>query len=99
MLIIPTDPVQSRTFTIQLADQSCYIKLYQKTTGMYFDLSVAGVPKVQGKIVRNRVKLVRQPYLGFVGDLAFMDTVGNGDPNYRGLGSRWLFMYLEASDL
>lgn len=99
MLIIPVDPVQSRNFSIQLADQSCLIKLYQKTTGMFFDLSVAGVPKVQGKIIRNRVKLVRQPYLGFIGDLAFMDTVGNDDPNYTGLGTRWLFIYLEASDL
>lgn len=99
MLIIPTDPVQSRTFSIQLADQSCFIKLYQKSTGMFFDLSVAGVPKVQGKIIRNRVKLVRQPYLGFSGDIAFMDTVGNDDPDYTGLGSRFLMMYLEASDL
>ena len=38
-------------------------------------------------------------YLGFVGDLMFSDTQGTSDPSSPGLGTRYLLMYIEASDL
>jgi hypothetical protein len=42
---------------------------------------------------------VRSAYLGFVGDLCFFDTQGTEDPTSPGLGTRYLFVYLEAADL
>jgi hypothetical protein len=43
--------------------------------------------------------MVRETYLGFIGDLSFTDTQGTSDPVYTGLGSRFVLLYLEASDL
>jgi hypothetical protein len=48
--------------------------------------------------------LVNREYLGFVGDFMFIDTqpdpiTGPADPQYQGLGTRWILLYLEAADL
>lgn len=99
MQIIPTIAVPAQNFNVTVGDQNCRIAVYQKTTGIYLDLIVENVPKVQGVLCHDRVLLVRQPYLGFVGDLCFVDTQGSADPAYMGLGTRWILAYLEPSDL
>lgn len=99
MRTIPLQAVSSQTLSAVLANQNCQIAVYQKTTGLYFDLSVNNAPIVTTKLCRDRVKLVRQEYLGFDGDLAFVDTQGRDDPEYAGLGSRFVLVYLPASSL
>lgn len=99
MQIIPITAIPSQRLFVVLNGQNCTIRVYQKSTGLYLDLALEGTTILSGVICRDRVRCVRQPYLGFVGDLAFMDTQGNDDPEYAGLGSRWVLMYLEESDL
>lgn len=99
MKVIPLAAVPSQTLSVLLANQNCQIKVYQKTTGLYVDLYVNNVAVVTGVVCRNAVQVVRQTYLGFVGDLTFLDTQGASDPTYDGLGARYQFVYLEASDL
>jgi hypothetical protein len=90
---IPIIPTPAQSFTIQLNSQNCEISLYQKNTGLYFDLVIDGNPIVQSMLCLNLVGLVRETYLGFVGQLAFVDTKGNSDPTYDGLGSRYQLVY------
>lgn len=99
MKIIPLAQMPSQTFPIVLAQQNCKISVYQKSTGMYLDLYLDATKIISGVICRNLVRLVQQSYLGFIGDLAFMDMTGNDDPSYEALGTRWVLMYLEDSDL
>jgi hypothetical protein len=99
MLVIPLATKPSQKLTVLLAGQNCQIKVYSKTTGVYLDLYVNNVAVVTGQVCRDRVAIVRQTYLGFVGDLAFFDTQGVADPEYTGLGTRWQLVYLEAGDL
>lgn len=99
MKTVPLSPVPSQKPTTLLGAQNCQIKVYQKTTGVYLDLYVNNAPIVTGVIARDRVLIVRQAYLGFVGDLSFFDTQGVADPTYDGLGARYQLVYLEASDL
>lgn len=94
MQIIPLSATPSQTFDTVLGDQNCSIKLYQKSTGLYIDVSVDGTPVATAVICRDRVKLVRYGYRGFVGNLAFFDTQGVDDPQYDGLGSRYKLVYL-----
>ena len=42
-------------------------------------------------------KLVREAYLGFTGDLFFVDTQGNDNPDYTGLDGRFLFLWDDAA--
>lgn len=99
MLVVPTIPVPAQSLQVQLAQQSCRIDIRQKSTGMFLDLYVDNVLLIGGAICQNLNRIVRSEYLGFVGDLLFVDDAGNDDPDYTRLGSRFNLMYLEAVDL
>lgn len=99
MQIIPLAAVAAQTLKVVLGQQNCVLNVYQKSTGMYLDVTLEGEVILTGVLARDRVRCIRQAYLGFVGDLAFMDTQGTEDPVYSGLGSRWVLMYLEPADL
>lgn len=98
-LIIPLRAVPNQTLTVLLGNQNCRINVYQKFFGLYLDLAIGSTPIVAGVVCENANPIVRYAYLGFVGDLAFIDTQGSADPVYTGLGSRWQLAYLEAADL
>lgn len=92
--VIPVQPVPSQTFQATLGTQNCSITLQQMSTGLFVSLSISGAPIISGKYANDRVNLIRQAYLGFVGWLYFVDSTGQGcDPNYKGLGSRYLLVY------
>jgi hypothetical protein len=99
MQIVPIADVPAQTLSVTLAGQSCRISLYQKSTGLYCDLDVNNAPIVTGVICENLNRIVRDLYLGFIGDLVFLDAHGNADPASPGLGTRFLLGYLEKSDL
>lgn len=94
-LAIQPDPAQ--TFQATLGGQDCTITLQQMSTGLFITVALAGVVIVSSRYCPDRVNLVRYAYLGFVGWLYFVDTSGAGeDPNYGGLGSRFLLIYEQA---
>lgn len=87
-------PVPAQTFQATLGNQNCSITLQQMSTGLYVSLLINGNPIISGKYANDRVNLIRQAYLGFVGWLYFVDTTGQGrNPYYTGLGSRYLLVY------
>lgn len=98
MKTVTLSALPAQQFSVVLNQQNCTISLRQKTTGLFLDLTLDGVTVVAGALCRNMVRVVRQAYLGFKGDLVFMDTQGNDDPTYSGLGSRFVLLYLETSD-
>lgn len=88
--------VPSQTVEVTLAGQDCTIVLQQKEQGLLIDLTMGGVKLTSGQVCRDRVRIVRHAYLGFVGDLSFVDTQGTSDPEYSGLGTRYVLGYIEA---
>lgn len=99
MQVVPVQPLQNQTLQAQLGGQACTINLHQFMYGMFCDVLVAGEPIRSGIVCQNLNRVVRSAYLGFAGDLIFVDTQGTSDPVYTGLGSRWQLVYLEASDV
>jgi hypothetical protein len=91
---IPLVATPAQRLSVTLGTQRCTITVYQRSTGMYFDLYLAGVPVTVGMICRDRVSLVRAAYASFVGRLAFIDTLGVTDPTYDGLGGRYQLVYI-----
>jgi len=92
--VIPISAAPSQTMTVTLGGQQCRITINQKYGLVFVDVTVGGVPAVLGTIARDRVSIVRYPYLGFVGTLSFVDTQGTDDPLYTGMGTRWKLAYL-----
>jgi len=99
MQIIPTQAVPSQVLTALLGNQACEIKIYQRSLGLFCDLLVNGALIIGGVICENRNRIVRSVYLGFSGDLMFIDTQGNADPIYTGLGTQFVLAYLAADEL
>lgn len=97
--IVPLRAVPSQQIQVLLAGQPCIISVYQQVFGLFVDLSVGAQPIQSGMIGQNLNRMVRDKYLGFVGDLTFFDLQGTDDPVYTGLGTRWLLVYLEDSEL
>lgn len=96
---IPLLREPSQTCSVVLEGQSCQLSVYQKSTGVFLDLRINHGPVAMAVLCHDRVRLIREIYSGFVGDLAFVDTQGREDPFYTGFGGRFKLMYLEASDL
>ncbi|HWE98818.1 MAG TPA: hypothetical protein VG248_03390 [Caulobacteraceae bacterium] len=98
MQIVPLQPVPSQTLAISLDAQACSIAVRQTATGMYLSLAVAGSTVLDGVLCLNATRIVRDAYLGFTGDLAFFDTEGSSDPQYVGLGLRWILVFLAPGE-
>lgn len=92
--VVPLQSVPSQTVALTLAGQQCQINVYQKTTGLFFDLIIDGVDKVKGRICRNKALLVDAAYLGVTGDFLFYDTQGSSDPDYTGLADRYALVFV-----
>lgn len=99
MQIVPLQAIASQSVSIQLNGQNAQINVYQKFWGVYLDVYVNDVLLLAGALCENLNLIVRTAYLGFVGDLAFIDTEGSDDPNYTGLGARWQLAYMAPEDL
>lgn len=94
MYLLNISDAPSQTFDCQLNGQYTNINIYQKSTGLYCDVYVNDALVIGGVICENLNKIVRNSYLGFSGDLFFLDTEGDDDPQYPGLGSRFLLYYI-----
>ena len=99
MLVIPVQALPNQQLQVQLGSQACTIELAQTDYGLFLTLSVGGSLVVASVICENLNRIVRSLYLGFSGDLCFIDTQGTTDPIFTGLGSRYQLLYLAPSDL
>ncbi len=96
---IPLQAIPNQSLNPSIGGQAVQINLYQKSTWLFMDVLVDNAPIVSGTICENLNRIVRDTYLGFVGDFVFLDTQGSSDPTYQGLGTRFLLFYLTATDL
>lgn len=99
MEIVPVQPVANQTLTVQLSNQNTQLNIRQTDFGMFMDVLVNNEPIIMGVICQNLNRIVRDLYLGFSGDFLWFDNEGDTDPNYTGLGSRYVLLYIPASDL
>lgn len=99
MQIVPLNSSPNQTLTIGLNNQACQIAVYQRFFGLFCDVFVNDEIIIAGVLCQNLNRIVRNLYLGFSGDLMFFDTQGNSDPDYTGLGSKFVLVYLSPDDL
>ena len=98
MQIVPLQPVPNQVTTVSLNGQACQINVRQLFYGIFVDLLVNNVLIIGGVLAQNLNLIVISPYLGFIGDLMFIDNEGATDPYYTGLGSRYSLAYLAPGD-
>lgn len=95
---IPLQPVPTQATKVVLGGQNVQLLIYQKPQGVFVDINADGVDIVVSIIARDAVPLMCRNYMGFIGNLLFVDTQGSSDPTYDGLGSRFSLVYLTAEE-
>lgn len=101
---IPLRPLPNQALQVQLAEQAIALNIYQTAYGLFVDVYKDNALVIAGVIAQNLNRIVRDPYLGLIGDFTFFDTQAiagesGDDPVYTGLGDRFRLIYLEAADL
>ena len=108
MQLVPLIAKPAQLINVLLGGQNCQIKVYQKSTGLFVGVYINDVLVKGGTIAQNLNRIIRAAYLGFAGDLIFFDTQSamqadgtllGTDPDYTGLGSQFLLLYLTAAEL
>lgn len=108
MLIVPLQASAVQTLNISLNNQACSLNIYAAGEDcdppVYVDLYVANALLEGGMFGNIGVRLVRDSYLGFLGDLVFDDTqpdpiLGPQQVRWGGLGQRWQLLYLFPGEL
>jgi hypothetical protein len=112
MQTVPLTAVPSQSVTAVLNGQSVSLAVYQlgtaTTASLYCDLQSNGTPIVNCRQCRAfsgssteaaPFLLLDAAYWGFQGDFLFLDTQGDEDPQFSGLGSRWQLVYYTPDDL
>ncbi len=97
-LTIPTQPVPAQTMLTILDNQNVRLTIVQKPQGVFVDITSDGVDIMLAALAQQVGPLVSRPYTGFRGNLMFVDTQGNADPLYIGMGTRWQLIYLGADE-
>lgn len=70
---------------------------YININPVFVDLYVNDGLIIAGVLALNQTLIVRDAYLGFIGDLIFWDTQGESDPTIDGLGARFLLTYQQSA--
>lgn len=99
MQVVPLQPIANQSLQAQLNGQACTLTVYQSNYGLFVTVEIGTADIINNALGKNLVRMVRDLYLGFSGDLVFYDTQGSSDPVYTGLGSRFVLVYLSPTDL
>ena len=112
MQVIPLTAVPSQLVSPVLNGQSTSISIYQlgfpPNQDLYCDIVANGAPIINCRKCRAysgsateapAFMLLNARYQGFDGDFLFIDTQGDEDPRYAGLGTRWVLIYFTPADL
>jgi hypothetical protein len=99
MQVIPIQDEFNQTLYVTLNGQSTQLDIYQNEYGLFMDVLVNGAAIISGIIAEDRNRIIRDLYLGYIGDFCFIDTQGSSDPTSPGLGGRYVLCYLDTFDL
>lgn len=101
MQLIPLQATPNQQVQVQLGSQTCTLNIQQMAFGLFLTLYVGSELIVASVLCLNLVRIIRDLYLGFDGDLCFYDSQGTTDPVYTGFGSsgRYQLVYLDSTDL
>lgn len=97
--VIPLTATAFQSLKLTLSGKVVQLDIQQRSTGLYMDVWLSAKRILAGVICLNRTWLVRDAYFGMPGDLVFIDQQGSSDPEYSGLGSRYLLMYEEGKNV
>jgi hypothetical protein len=99
MIEVPLATTPGQNLQIILGGQNVTLALRQKGERMYMDIDVGTNRVISGAICNNRSNVKQFKTMPFKGGLFFVDTEGNEPPQYHGLDTRWVLVYVSEDEL
>jgi hypothetical protein len=96
--VINLSPIPSQSFKVVLSGQDCEVSLYLRGEHFFLDLVVDGQTVQTGAIVNEGASIISAPNAIFSGSLAIVDMLGDEEPQYAELGTRWVMAYYPANE-
>jgi hypothetical protein len=102
LVTVPLRAEPSQALGIVLGGQNVSLRFYTRdylgAPRLFCDLAVDGTMVWLGHICNNLQDLTFYSYLPFSGVLRFVDLQGDAEPQWEGLGTRWVLLYGSESD-
>lgn len=99
ILGVPLSAIPSQELSLILNNQDISVRVYMRGDYLYLDVLNEDTPIILGQLIVSNVNLLPSGLTNFVGNFRMVDTNGNEDPQYIGLGERWQLLYLSDEDL
>ncbi len=93
LLEIPIRSIPGQMFLVVLNGQNCYFKILSRRGHLFCGLTIDETPVFDGMVCRDRLPLKQSRVQPLIGNVAFFDTEGEEDPRWKGLGTRFRFVY------
>lgn len=93
---IPVNSVPNQRVSVPLSGHQFDLDIIQRSTGLYMDVTMDGVLMIAGVLCQDRTWIIRYPIYQSPGDFAFVDQTGKNDPDYTGIGLRYLLIYQDS---
>jgi hypothetical protein len=90
--------VPSQTLQVVLDEQNIQLAIYSKSGRLFVDININDVDVINCVIARNLVPLNCRNYLDNKGNFIFIDIIGDNDPVYTELGSRYFLLYITEEE-
>ena len=91
--LVPLVNIPAQEISLVLNNQDCTIAVYMRGTHLYADLIVNDQQIVSGMLCHTGQPVVAYEYMDFSGNLYWVDTQGQEDPVYEGIGTRFYLVY------
>lgn len=88
---IPLQPIAAQSVKTTIAGRDYTVTIIQKSTGLFFSVVIDEEPIVSYVICRDATMLITD-YKNVAVNFMFVDTQGNSDPHYTGLGTRFVLL-------
>lgn len=93
---IPINALPNQRVSVPLSGHQFNLDIVQRSTGLYMDITMDGNLLIAGVLCQDRSWIIRYQIYQAPGDFAFADQTGTDDPDYTGLGSRFILVYQEG---
>lgn len=91
---IPLTKEPNQVFITELNGKVCEFEIVSRYGFTFMNLTVDDEVQFKGVICQNRNNILQYSHYKLGGELMFMDTQGQNDPEAEGFGERYLLVYV-----
>ena len=93
---IPLSATPAQKTAVTINEQDITVSLHTMLRRLYADVQLNNQHIIRNRICLNNTPLINEAWRGLNGELYFIDTQGQNNPQWQGLGSRFILVYQDG---